>query len=338
MSKEIRLGVTLGCPAGVGPEIILRALQKNWPKDLKLVVLGDPEVLAYYTHHLGLPKRWEIIEAPEALFDIEQNAVLALSSLKEFSPGQPNLATARAMVRYIKEGVRLCQEGLLHGLVTAPISKKALKLAGEPFPGHTEMLAHLTGAKDYAMAFYGERLKIVLVTIHVALAEVSRLISPEAILRVSRLAHAFLQDDLGLKHPQMALAALNPHASEGGLFGDEEARILEPAVNMAKQEGLPLQGPFPSDSLFYRAIQGEFDLVVSLYHDQGLIPFKLLHFEDGVNLTLGLPIVRTSVDHGTAYDIAGKGKANPKSLYKAIELAYRMVWNRLNRFSVRGHS
>ncbi len=338
MSEEIRLGITLGCPVGVGPEIVLQALKKPWPEDLRLVVLGDPEVLGSLAHNLGLHPDWEVVDTPEALSDLRQHTVLALSHLKDLRPGQPNLETAKAMVRYIREGVRLCQEGLLHGLVTAPISKMALKLAGEPFPGHTEMLAHLTGTQDYAMAFYGERLKIVLVTIHEALAKVPTLISAEKIVQVSRLAYHFLRRDLGVKEPRLALAALNPHASEGGLFGDEEARILEPAVKRARQEGLPLQGPFPSDSLFYRALQEEFDLVVSLYHDQGLIPFKLLHFEDGVNLTLGLPIVRTSVDHGTAYDIAWQGKATPQSLFKAIELAYKMAKHRLSGLGRRDHT
>jgi 4-hydroxythreonine-4-phosphate dehydrogenase len=232
------------------------------------------------------------------------------------------------MVRYLKEGVRLCLEERLHALVTGPISKTALRLAGEPYPGHTEMLADMTGAKEVAMAFYGKKLKIVLVTIHVSLKEVPKLLSVEKILQVTKLAYLFLKQDLGIERPKMALAALNPHAGEGGLFGEEERQILEPAIEQALREGLPLEGPYPADSLFFRAVSGEFDLVVSLYHDQGLIPFKLLHFHDGVNLTLGLPIIRTSVDHGTAYDIAGKGVARPDSLLAAISLAQQMARNR----------
>ena len=327
--SQIRLGVTMGCPAGVGPEIILKALAHPLPADLSLVILGDPVVLEERARALGMGELPPVVEDLSRLE--ERVAVLPLSRLSGVVPGVPNEETARAMVRYIKEGVRLCLEGALSGLVTCPISKAALRLAGEPFPGHTEMLAALTGAREMAMAFYGEKLKIVLATIHVPLSRVPELLSVEKILSAARLAYRFLRDDLGISSPRLALAALNPHASEGGLFGEEEARVLEPAVMKAAEEGLPLEGPFPADSLFFRAVSGEFDLVVSLYHDQGLIPFKLLHFRDGVNLTLGLPIVRTSVDHGTAYDLAGKGLADEASLVAAIKLAHRMARGRLNR-------
>jgi len=313
ITSKVRLGITLGCPAGVGPEIVLKALGHPFPEDLELTILGDENLLSEAAERLGLPRATNVI---------------SLSSLP-YNPGNPAPETASAMVRYIKEGVRRCLAGELDGLVTCPISKAALKMAGEPYPGHTEMLAALTGAQKVAMAFYGERLSIVLSTIHVPLKDVPGLLSVARLLEVSHLAHDFLRKDLGLSQPRMALAALNPHASEGGLFGNEEEEILVPAVKKAQRQGLPLSGPYPADSLFYRAAKGEFDLVVSLYHDQGLIPFKLLHFEDGVNVTLGLPIVRTSVDHGTAYDIAGKGIASEKSLLAAIRLAYRMAKNRL---------
>ncbi len=314
ISKKLRLGITLGCPAGVGPEIILKALTQPFPEDLELVILGDEKLLYQVAEKLSLPR--------------PPSQVVSLSELP-YQPGRPTLETASAMVRYIKEGVRLCLEGKLHGLVTCPISKEALRMAGEAYPGHTEMLAALTKTPKVAMAFYGEKLSVVLVTIHVALKEVPSLLSVKRILDVSSLAHDFLRRDLGRHNPKLALAALNPHASEGGLFGSEERRILIPAVKEAQRKGIPLSGPYPADSLFYRAVKGDFDLVVSLYHDQGLIPFKLLHFEDGVNVTLGLPIVRTSVDHGTAYDIAGQGIAKEKSLLAAIKLAYRMAKNRL---------
>ena len=314
--SSIRLGITMGCPAGVGPEIIVKALAHPLPQDLEPVILGDEGILKEVASRLSLP--------------LPRAQIISLSSLP-YRPGRPDKETGKAMVRYIKEGVRLCLEGELSGLVTCPISKAALKLSGEPYPGHTEMLAALTGAGEVAMAFYGERLSVVLATIHVPLKEVPKLLGVSEILRVSRLAYRFLKEDLGLESPRLALAALNPHAGEGGLFGDEEERILSPAVQAARKEGIPLTGPYPADSLFFRAASGEFDLVVSLYHDQALIPFKLLHFEDGVNVTLGLPIVRTSVDHGTAYDIAGKGLASEKSLLSALKLAYRMAKGRLNR-------
>ncbi|WP_456371324.1 4-hydroxythreonine-4-phosphate dehydrogenase PdxA [Thermodesulfatator atlanticus] len=316
MSAKIKLGITMGCPTGVGPELCLKAFLHDHPEDLELFILGDAKLLENLAKRLGL--------AP-----IPEKNIIALSELSAYRAGSPTLETARAMVRYIREGVRLCLSGELHGLVTCPISKAALKMAGEPYPGHTEMLAELTQTKEYAMAFYGERLKIVLVTIHEALRQVPELLSAEKILLATRLAHRFLKEDLNVLQPRLALAALNPHAGEGGLFGDEEEKILTPAIRQAAKEGISISGPYPADSLFHRAVKGEFDLVVSLYHDQGLIPFKLLHFDDGVNLTLGLPIVRTSVDHGTAYDIAGKGLASEKSLLAAIKLAYLMAKNRL---------
>ena len=326
MSPKIRLGITLGCPAGVGPEIITKALQRRFPSDLSLLVLGDKTALekaARITRGFLPPfiSLKELEHPPD-------KALLPVSNLQEIEFGRPSKATAEAMVHYIKEGVRLCLEGKLHGLVTAPISKAALRLAGETFPGHTEMLAALTRAKEIAMAFYGKKLKIVLVTIHVPLEAVPKLLNVQKILTVTRLAYQFLKQDLGLASPRLALAALNPHAGEGGLFGNQEIRVLTPAVKEAQRQGLPLEGPFPADSLFFRAVAGEFDLVVSLYHDQGLIPFKLLHFRDGVNLTLGLPIIRTSVDHGTAYDLAGQGRASEESLLAAINLAYKMAKNR----------
>ncbi len=320
----------MGCPAGVGPEIVIKALSRSWPESVQLIVLGDAKLLLAIAKQMGFPCNYEIFDSPKKIHSSNAHAILNLSHLSCVEPGRPNLETAKAMVRYIKEGVLLCQQGVLCALVTSPISKAALKLAGEPYPGHTEMLALLTGAKEYAMAFYGEKLKIVLVTIHVALKDVPKLLSKDAIIKTARLAQTFLKQDLGIKHPRLALAGLNPHASEGGLFGDEEEKILIPAVKAAQEQGIALFGPYPSDSLFFRAVEGEFDLVVSLYHDQGLIPFKLLHFRDGVNLTLGLPIIRTSVDHGTAYDIAGKGKAHAQSLIKAIELAIKMAKNRFN--------
>ncbi len=327
---KLKIGVTMGCPAGIGPEIVVKAVSMPWPEYVQLVVLGDVKILSTTAQQLGLSSNWKILHSPEEIHSSNTHVILNLSHLSYVRPGRPTLETARAMVRYIKEGVKLCQQKVLCALVTSPISKAALRLAGESYPGHTEMLASLTGAKEYVMAFYGKRLKIVLVTIHVALKDVARLLSKDAILKAARLAKCFLKRDLGIKDPKLALAGLNPHASEGGLFGDEEEEILIPAVKAAQQQGIALFGPYPSDSLFFRAVQGEFDLVVSLYHDQGLIPFKLLHFRDGVNLTLGLPIIRTSVDHGTAYDIAGKNKADAQSLIKAIELAVKMAQNRSN--------
>ncbi|QJA05924.1 4-hydroxythreonine-4-phosphate dehydrogenase PdxA [Thermosulfurimonas marina] len=327
--EEPLLVLTMGCPAGVGPDVILAGARDLVRLPARILVLGDARVLRERARILGLSPPLSLVKTPEEA----RAGRLNLLSLSELSvqPGKPTLEGFQAMVRYIREGVRLCLSGQAAALVTGPISKEGLAAAGEPYPGHTEMLAALTGAREVAMAFWGERLRVVLVTTHLALKEALKRLSPEAILRAARLAHRFLQEDLGIKRPRLALSALNPHAGEGGLFGDEEARILAPAVEAARREGLPLEGPFPADSLFFRAASGEFDLVVALYHDQGLIPFKLLHFRDGVNVTLGLPIVRTSVDHGTAYEIAGTGRADPASLIAAVALALRVATHRLCR-------
>ncbi|MBU3936620.1 MAG: 4-hydroxythreonine-4-phosphate dehydrogenase PdxA, partial [Proteobacteria bacterium] len=255
--------------------------------------------------------------------------VLSLSDLGNgLCWGKPTSETGRAMGYYIEEGVRLVQQNQLAGLVTCPISKGALKAGGYRFPGHTEMLAEICQAQDFAMMMAGSTLKITLVSIHQALAEVPGAITRESVLRMIGITGRALRDDFGVAQPRLAVAGLNPHAGEDGMFGDEEQRIIGPAVAAARQAGWLVEGPFPPDTVFNKAAAGQFDAVVCMYHDQGLIPFKLLHFSDGVNVTLGLPIVRTSVDHGTAYDIAGKGMADPASLAAAVSMAKTIVANR----------
>ena len=212
-------------------------------------------------------------------------------------------------------------------MVTCPISKLSLREAGYPYPGHTEMLAALTGAPRVRMMMAGDRLRVVLVTIHEPLGRVSGLLSTDTVRDCIEMTADSLRHDFGLRCPRIAVAALNPHAGEGGLFGDEEGRIIQPAV-VASADCGEVSGPWPPDTVFHQAAAGRYDAVIAMYHDQGLIPFKLLHFQDGVNVTLGLPIVRTSVDHGTAYDIAGQGKADPSSLAAAVRLARTIVANR----------
>ncbi|OGQ08960.1 MAG: 4-hydroxythreonine-4-phosphate dehydrogenase PdxA [Deltaproteobacteria bacterium RBG_19FT_COMBO_58_16] len=238
----------------------------------------------------------------------------------------------RAMIGYIEEAVRMVQRGEAEAIVTAPITKEAARLAGFKYPGHTEFIAHLTGAKDFLMMLGGvgrHDLKVVLVTIHVPLSTVPSLVTKAAVLKTLRIANAAFIKDLGIKRPRMAVAGLNPHAGEAGMFGGEDAKVIAPAVAKARAEGIDAIGPLPPDTVFYRAVRkNEFDCVVCMYHDQGLGPLKLMHFEDGVNATLGLPIVRTSPDHGTAYGIAWKGKASPVSLISAIRMAVTMARNR----------
>ncbi|MFH1139164.1 MAG: 4-hydroxythreonine-4-phosphate dehydrogenase PdxA [Pseudomonadota bacterium] len=323
------LGLTMGDPAGVGPEVIVRALADPEIKNIcRPVVLGDLGALRQARDALGLDLPLSLLPPGEIPSGREQGlAVCSLSNLlpEDLVPGRPTPAGGAAAALYIEAGARLALAGRTRGVVTGPISKEALNKAGRYFPGHTEFLAQLSGGVDVVMMMAGPRLKVVLVTIHEALSRVPRLISKEKILSTVLITHRALKTYFGLENPRLALAALNPHAGEAGLFGREEETILGPALAEARGLGLDLSGPYPPDTLFYRASQGEFDVVVAMYHDQGLIPFKLLHFKDGVNVTLGLPFIRTSVDHGTAYDLAGRGRADSSSMKAALVLAADMA-------------
>lgn len=325
------LGITMGCPVGIGPEIIIRFYQQRVDNpSFSPVVLGDPGVLRRCVKELAADIEVVLWHPGE---EVRPGAlhVMALSALgASLEWGQPNVDTGRAMGHYIEEAVRLIGSGVLAGMVTCPIAKSALNLAGYPYPGHTEMLAALCGGDNYAMMMAGEKLKVALVTIHVGLSRVSALLTEDKIVELIDRTGRSLRKDFGIEKPRLAVAALNPHAGEGGMFGTEEVQLIIPAINRARAraDGWQVDGVFPPDTVFNRAVAGQFDAVICMYHDQGLIPFKLLHFEDGVNVTIGLPIVRTSVDHGTAYDIAGKGQASAASLQAAFDLAAKIVDNR----------
>jgi 4-hydroxythreonine-4-phosphate dehydrogenase len=334
MTKKLPIiGITMGDPSGIGPEIIVKALAD--PEIYALctpVVLGDPEVLL-----------WEIRQLPAISLQVKtiakiaeaegipgQMDLLALSDLNQDSaiPGKPCPEGGKAMVKYILTAVEMAKTGELSAMVTCPINKASMNDAGYKFEGHTQLIAHLTDTSDYIMMLAGEKLRVTLVTIHCALKDVPYKINKENILKTIRITHAALRDDFGIMKPAIAVAALNPHGGESGLFGSEEIEIIQPAVEAAEKEGIDVSGPLPADSLYFKAASGQFDAVVNMYHDQGLIPLKMLHFSDGVNITLGLPIIRTSVDHGTAYDIAGKGIADPASLKAAIKTAAEIAKNR----------
>ncbi len=320
----------MGCPAGIGPEIILRYFQQSpATTSYKTVVLGDLAVLEKIRNELGFTisiTPWQPgTPLPEATIPVVQLSSLSANTLLW---GEPTDSTAHGMVEYITKGVEFIKQGWLHGITTCPISKAALNNAGYNFPGHTEMLAHLTETKEYAMMMAGSTLNVILVTIHCPLSEVPASISTKRILELIRMAHNSLKVDFGIAKPRIAVAGLNPHGGENQLFGSEELHTILPAVSSGRDEGIDVTGPFPPDTVFVKASRGNYDAVVCMYHDQGLIPFKLLHFDDGVNVTLGLPIVRTSVDHGTAYDIAGKGIANADSLQEAVNLAAKISHNR----------
>ena len=335
MSDLPVIGITMGDPAGIGPEIIVKALgDKNLYRMCRPVVLGDLTILSSAVSRDPRDVSLYTITTP-----LEAEAVpgridlLAVSDLKDRAglPGKPTIEGGNAMVEYIVKAVDMCMNGLLGGMVTCPISKVLMHRAGYSYDGHTRLIAHLTDTDGYVMMLAGEKLRVSLVTIHCALKEVPALLNTEAVYRTIFVTAQALRADFGIENPSLAVAALNPHAGESGLFGSEEEEIIIPAVNRAAENGLNVIGPFPADTLFYKAASGQFDAVVAMYHDQGLIPLKLLHFSDAVNVTLGLPIIRTSVDHGTAYDIAGTWKADASSLRAAIIMAAKMVENRVKR-------
>jgi len=324
------VAMTMGCPVGVGPEIICKLFSGNdMPGAGRTVVVGDCTVLRKAANLLRqslaiIP--WKpgqpIVRGTLPVFQVGSVEASTLSW------GQPNLVTGKAMGQYIVAAIQLIQADHCSALVTCPISKKSLQLAGYPYPGHTEMLAALTGTARVRMMMAGPRLKVVLVTIHQPLRRVCELLTREEIGNCITMTRTALQQDFAIASPRIAVAGLNPHASEDSLFGDEEARLIGPAVAEYSEQG-DVSGPWPPDTVFYQAATGMYDAVIAMYHDQGLIPFKLLHFHDGVNVTLGLPLVRTSVDHGTAYDIAGRNVADPSSLAAALTLAQTIVTNRV---------
>jgi 4-hydroxythreonine-4-phosphate dehydrogenase len=301
----------MGDPAGIGPEVALLAAARA-RREAEIVWIGDAGVLSETARKLGLAEPRRVIEVSS----------LARS---ERRPGHPTGAGAAAAYEAILRGVGLVREGAVAGIVTAPVSKKAIHDLGHDFPGHTETIAALVGGAEVRMMMWGPRLRVVLVTTHVPYASVPASLSVDRVVRTAEIAAGALRRRFGIRRPRLALAGLNPHAGEGGAFGDDEIRVLAPAVAKARDAGIRLSGPHPADTVFHLALEGEFDAVIALYHDQGLAPFKVLHFRDGVNVTLGLPFPRTSPDHGTAFAIAGKGRADAASMTAALRLAARMA-------------
>jgi 4-hydroxythreonine-4-phosphate dehydrogenase len=305
-----RLVVSAGDPAGIGPEVTVKALARPDVRQLAhVVVAGDPRLLLRTAEQLGLP-------APEH--------VAAAGDASGVAAGQLSAAGGAAGVAAIERGVELVRSGACDALVTAPINKEALRLAGFPWPGHTEMLADLTGARDVRMLLVTDVLRVVHVTTHRSLRGAIEAATRERVARTIEMA-ADGARRLGVSRPRVAVCGLNPHAGENGLFGDEEEREIGPAVADARSAGIDASGPWPADTLFWRASRGDFDVVVAMYHDQGHIAVKLGGFDEGVNVTLGLPFPRASVDHGTAFDIAGRGVARCESMVAAIRVAARLA-------------
>ena len=295
----MRVGVTMGDPAGIGPEIVLKGI-------------ADPRVRAVCEPVLYGPR--------------------TAAERERFTPGVLSADAGRVACEAVERAVADAMAGQIDAVATGPIHKEALALAGFAWRGHTELLAHLTGARDVAMMFHSPRLRVVLATVHVPLSSVPSLLTQARVETTLSLAAEALPR-FGVATPRLALAGLNPHAGEGGLMGSEEQEVLVPAVEAARRRGIDVTGPVPADTVFRQAVDGRFDAVIACYHDQGLIPVKLVGFGEAVNITLGLPIVRTSVDHGTAFDIAGRGVADETSLIHAVVLAARLARGAVGRRS-----
>jgi 4-hydroxythreonine-4-phosphate dehydrogenase len=314
----------MGDPAGIGPEVVLKAVAEE--EILRIcapLIIGDAQLLAHTARKLDLQCGYDIVRRGEPIPEQYTDPVIYHldNVVGPIEPGIESGAAGKAAASFIESAVDLCASGDVDAIATAPINKRSLFLGGYSFPGHTEFLAHLTGTEEFAMAFVAANLRIVLLSTHVPLSEAIRLVRKDGLIRVINLTHRELRR-WGIEAPRIAVAALNPHGAEGGLFGVEEASEIAPAVEACRgNDDMNVQGPFSADTIFLRASRGEFDAVVSCYHDQAMIPVKCLSFGEAVNVTLGLPFIRTSVDHGTAFDIAGKGLAEHSSMMAAIKLA-----------------
>lgn len=323
-----RIGITMGDVAGIGPEIILKALQdKDERKDYLPVIIGDARFLQQMAERFNLETDFEIIKDANYIpLSSDKIIVYDVDNInEEVTLGEESGVAGKASAEYIESAVRLCQTKKIDAIATAPISKKALALGGYNFPGHTEMLAYLTNTQDFAMSFFAKNLRVVLLSTHISLLDAIALVKKEKLVEIIRFTHRELSKLLQ-KDVSIAVAGLNPHASESGLFGTEESSEIIPAIEECQKEyRIDVSGAYSPDTIFLRAFRGEFDAVVACYHDQATIAVKCLSFGESVNVTLGLPIIRTSVDHGTAFNIAGKNIADCSSMKTAIQLGAKLV-------------
>ncbi len=321
------LGITIGDPSGIGPEIILKAFSALDLSDVNIFVIGAKSPLCAAKSIVGCDMEIEeVSDLSKIQFEKGKIFVLKVDNYEKTpSFGSPTKEDGSLMAKAIIEATNLSIHGKIDAIVTSPINKSVLNRAGFEYPGHTEMLASICKVSHPVMMMVSKRLKVALVTIHEALKDVPKIINEELIFETIEISSFSLKRFFGFSDPKVGVCALNPHGGEEGMFGDEEERIIGPAIKRAKKKGISVFGPVSADTAFFRALSGEFDVIISMYHDQGLIPIKVLDFYGAVNVTLGLPIIRTSVDHGVGYDIAGKGTANPNSMIEAINLAKNMV-------------
>lgn len=326
VSRKNIIGLTLGDVAGIGPEIVVKALTSRGLTNKPIVVFGSLGILI---KALGKfvnqeVKDWSINLVDDQRFlDFRKGKInlVNVNNIKLKRIGMVDKAYGRAAYEYIVKAIDWANKGLIKGIVTAPISKEALNYAGINFKGHTQILAKRTNTSSYAMSFFSPKLKVILATTHIPLKRIWSKLSPSRLEEVIMLAQKILLR-YGIKKPHLAIAGLNPHAGESGILGMEEEELIRPVLKSVRKKGIWIDGPYPPDTIYLRALKGEFDMVVALYHDQGLIPMKLIDFNKCVNLTCGLPFIRTSPSHGTAFDIAWKGKADPASMIEAVKLAY----------------
>lgn len=331
--EQLPIAITMGDACGIGPEIVVKLFADDASLLPPMLVIGDEGILRRAVRLLHSPITVKVIDSPEE-FEAAPNtlSIISLSQLPDDLPfGQLDARAGKAAFDYIWTAIDLALDNRIRAIVTAPINKESMRLAGFKYPGHTEILADFSGTKDFAMMLMNDHLRVILVTIHVSLRDAIEQVTMESELRTIRLAHQAMTQ-LGIEKPQIAVAGLNPHAGEHGIFGTEEETIIKPAIRQAQSEGIDASGPWPGDTVFMNARKGQFDIVVAQYHDQGLIPVKYLGVDEGVNVTVGLPFVRTSVDHGTAFDIAGTGQAKHASLRVAVEQAAMLSRQKKSEF------
>jgi len=327
--QKIRtIAITMGDPSGVGPEVILKSYEKKSIRGQRVIVTGDFNIMQK-AYNMLKPLSYGLRKVPDmsaCVFEPSCLNILDLSliDMNEFHPGILQAASGSAAYECIRKAVDLFYMDLIDAIVTSPLNKEALHAAGKEYPGHTELLASLTGAKDYAMLLYDKKLSVVHVSTHISLLDSIKRLRKERIEKVIMLADEAMRKLLA-RRPRIAVAGINPHAGENGLFGKEEIEEIRPAVVRMKQNGIDVEGPFPPDTVFLQTLEGKYDIVVAMYHDQGHIPLKLIAFSSGVNITVGLPVIRTSVDHGTAFDIAWQGKADETSMVNAIKIAFKLA-------------
>jgi 4-hydroxythreonine-4-phosphate dehydrogenase len=325
--NRIRMGITMGDPSGIGPEVIIKSFENPDVRSKRIIVIGDYNIMKAMYNLLKIRSfnLHRISNVNESQFDERLLNILDLRliDMKKFKPGEVRNDSGNAAFMAIKKAVELVMNKEIDAIVTAPVNKEALHLAGHKYPGHTEILAGLTNTKDYAMLLYDKRLRVIHVSTHISLLEAITGLKRERIEKVIELAHEVMKK-LNVEVPEIAVAGINPHSGENGLFGSEEINEIIPAIRNMKKKGIRVEGPVPPDVVFLQALRGKYDIVVAMYHDQGHIPLKLLGFTSGVNVTVGLPFVRTSVDHGTAFEIAWLGEADEKSMVEAIKLAIRL--------------